>query len=139
VVLAGVDGQHDVRVAEPRGGVGLAGEALDVGGILGEPRLEHLDGHQAIHRPLARLEHGADGALPDTLDDLEIAQARQRLLGARAIGVVGWRVRMRHRASHAGAARFLSPRILRPAGRESQGHLAPASTSARNHESVTKS
>ena len=69
--LAHVVGLDHVGVVEGRGGLGLEEEASDVALVLGEVRVEELEGHDLAELEVARLVDGPHGARAELLEELE--------------------------------------------------------------------
>jgi hypothetical protein len=74
VVLAVVDDGQDIRMVQLGDGFSFADEALAELGRAGLLRQQHLDGHKAIERGLARFEDRGHAAMPDGFDDVILAQ-----------------------------------------------------------------
>ena len=77
----GIDG-HDVGVMEPGGGLGLLAEALQMLGVEGGRKRQHLQGHPPGQRQLDGLVDDAHAAPANLADDAEVAQG----IGRQGIG-----------------------------------------------------
>jgi hypothetical protein len=72
--LADLEHGGDVGVAQPGGGAGLLGEALDKAGILGDVRVQNLEGDDTIQRGIAGSVDGGKAAPTDLFEDLVFAE-----------------------------------------------------------------
>jgi hypothetical protein len=70
---AAVVDADDVRMLQPRGGLGLAAEALDETGILGKPAVQQLQRHLAPELQVLGEEHIGHPARAEPGDDLVAA------------------------------------------------------------------
>ena len=65
--LVGVEGGDNVRMVQPGGGADFAMKCLASRCRASDVGAEHLDGHRAVHGPVRRAVHAADGASADLL------------------------------------------------------------------------
>ena len=73
--------RDDVRVAQPAGRLGLAGEAqvgLALRVAAGAPEGEQLEGDRDAEQGVVGLVHAADGAAPESAPDREAPEAPGR-------------------------------------------------------------
>ena len=88
LVLAHAEHGNDVGVVQPRGGLRLAAEALQLLGVQQRLLGQHLDGDVPVERLLERLVDNAHAAAADLADDAEIAQPFQSHSAERGAGAV---------------------------------------------------
>ena len=73
VLLAPVEHRDDVRVVQVGGGLRLAAEAGDEGGVVGELGEQHLDRHRPVELEVAGEEHLGHAAPPESAVQLVAA------------------------------------------------------------------
>jgi hypothetical protein len=73
-LLADLEHGGDVGVAQPGGGAGLLGEALDKARVFGDVGAQQLEGDDAVQRGIAGLVDGGKAAPADLFEDLVFAE-----------------------------------------------------------------